>query len=99
MIAIAISGIFLGDATAEVVDQMGVSPEVAGWILGVVTSIPELVSFFAIYAASKRAGKSHSLNDTQESLDNLTGSNMANVSIVYPAGLAAYLLAQLIMGS
>jgi Ca2+/Na+ antiporter len=99
LIAIAIAGIFLGDATAKVVDQMGVSPEVAGWILGVVTSIPELVSFFAIYAASKRAGKSHSLNDTQEALDNLTGSNMANVSIVYPIGLAAYLLAQLTMGS
>lgn len=99
LIAIAIAGIFLGEATADVVDQMGVSPEVAGWILGVVTSIPELVSFFAIYAASKRAGKSHSLNDTQEALDNLTGSNMANVSIVYPLGLAAYLLAQLIMSS
>jgi len=99
LVAIAIAGIFLGDATAKVVDEMDVSPEAAGWILGVVTSIPELVSFFAIYAASKRAGKSHSLNDTQEALDNLTGSNMANVSIVYPVGLAAYLLAQLTMGS
>ena len=99
LVAIAIAGIFLGDATAKVVDEMDVSPEAAGWILGVVTSIPELVSFFAIYAASKRAGKSHSLNDTQEALDNLTGSNMANVSIVYPVGRAAYLLAQLIMGS
>ena len=95
LIAIAIAGMFLGDATADVVKQMGVSPEIAGWILGVVTSIPELVSFFAIYAASKRAGKSQSLNDTQEALDNLTGSNMANVSIVYPIGLAAYLLAQM----
>jgi len=95
LIAIAIAGMFLGDATADVVEQMGVSPEIAGWILGVVTSIPELVSFFAIYAASKRAGKSQSLNDTQEALDNLTGSNMANVSIVYPIGLAAYLLAQM----
>ncbi|MDC0307224.1 hypothetical protein OAL18_00380 [bacterium] len=97
LIAIAIAGMFLGDATANVVDQMGVSPEIAGWILGVVTSIPELVSFFAIYAASKRAGKSQSLNDTQEALDNLTGSNMANVSIVYPIGLAAYLLAQMLV--
>ena len=69
---------FLGEATASVVDQMGVSPEIAGWILGVVTSIPELVSFFAIYAASKRAGKSQSLNDTQEALDNLTGGVSAH---------------------
>jgi Ca2+/Na+ antiporter len=99
LIAIAIAGMFLGEATASVVDQMGVSPEIAGWILGVVTSIPELVSFFAIYAASKRAGKSQSLNDTQEALDNLTGSNMANVSIVYPFGLTAYLLAQLLFAN
>ena len=77
---------------------MGVSPEAAGWILGVVTSIPEMVSFFAIYAASRRAGKSGGLSDTQEALDNLTGSNMANVSIVYPLGLAAYLLGKLMQG-
>ena len=92
LIAIAIAGIFLGNSTARVVNQMEVRPEIAGWILGVVTSIPELVSFFAIYAASKRAGMSQSLNDTQEALDNLTGSNMANVGIVYPIGLAVYLL-------
>lgn len=97
LIAIAIAGVFLGAATASVVEDIGVRPEIAGWILGVVTSIPELVSFFAIYAASSRAGKSQSLNDTQEALDNLTGSNMANVSIVYPFGLAAYLLATLFL--
>lgn len=97
LIAIAIAGIFLGEATASVVEDIGVRPEIAGWILGVVTSIPELVSFFAIYAASSRAGKSQSLNDTQEALDNLTGSNMANVSIVYPFGLTAYLLASLFL--
>ena len=98
LIAIIIAGMFLGEATADVVEKMGVSPEAAGWILGVVTSIPEMVSFFAIYAASRRAGKSGGLSDTQEALDNLTGSNMANVSIVYPLGLAAYLLGKLIQG-
>jgi len=97
--AIAIAGMFLGDATARVVKQMHVRPEIAGWILGVVTSIPELVSFFAIYATAKRAGKSQSLNDTQEALDNLTGSNMANVGIVYPLGLAVYLLVAFFVGS
>ena len=98
LIAIAIAGMFLGEATARVVKQMHVRPEIAGWILGVVTSIPELVSFFAIYATAKRAGKSQSLNDTQEALDNLAGSNMANVGIVYPLGLAAYLLAIFFFG-
>lgn len=92
LIAIAIAGMFLGGATAEVVEQLGVPPAVAGWILGVVTSIPEAVSFFAVYAAANREGKLRDLNDTQEVLDNLTGSNMANVGVVYPFGLLAFLL-------
>lgn len=93
LVAIAIAGIFLGSATAGVVEQLGVHPVVAGWILGVVTSIPEMVSFFAVYATAKREGTLQDLHDTQEALDNLTGSNMSNVGIVYPTGLLAYLLA------
>lgn len=92
LIAITIAGIFLGDATADVVDQMGIQPTVAGWILGFVTSIPEMVSFFAVYATARKEGRLGDLNDTQEALDNLTGSNMANVGIVYPIGLLVYLL-------
>ena len=92
IIAIAIAGMFLGNATADVVEQLGVHPAVAGWILGVVTSILEMVSFFAVYAAESREGKLRDLDDTQEALDNLTGSNMANVGVVYPIGLLAFLL-------
>ena len=93
LVAIIVAGIFLGDATAKVVAQMGVHPAAAGWILGVVTSIPEMVSFFAVYAAANREGRLQDLNDTQEALDNLTGSNMSNVGIVYPIGLLALVLA------
>ena len=93
LIAIAIAGMFLGDATASVIDQLGIRPAIAGWILGVVTSIPEMVSFFSVYSVSKSTATTDSLNATQEVLDNLTGSNMANVGFVYPLGLAAFLLA------
>ena len=93
LIAIGIAGMFLGDATADVVEHLGVHPAIAGWILGVVTSIPEMVSFFAVYGVAKQEGRLNDLNDTQEALDNLTGSNMANVGVVYPVGLLAYLLA------
>ena len=92
LVSICVAGIFLGNATADVVDQLGVHPAVAGWILGVVTSIPEMVTFFAVYGSAKRDGDLKDLNDTQEALDNLTGSNMANVGIVYPIGLLAFLL-------
>lgn len=98
LVAIGVAGVFLGDATAEVVETMGVRPAIAGWILGVVTSIPEMVSFFAVYATSKREEKLHELNDTQEVLDNLTSSNMSNVGIVYPMGLLAYLVAVYFLG-
>lgn len=99
LIAISIAGIFLGDATATVIEQLHIRPAIAGWILGVVTSIPEMVSFFAVYAASHREGRAQDLNDTQEALDNLTGSNMANVGIVYPLGLLAFLIATSLMAS
>ena len=99
LVAISIAGVFLGDATAAVVEQMGIRPTLAGWILGVVTSIPEAVSFFAIYQASRRVGKLQELNDTQEALDNLTGSNMANVGFVYPVGLLTFLLVSSLIGT
>ncbi len=99
LIAITVAGMFLGDATAAVVEQMGIRPTIAGWILGVVTSIPETVSFFAVYAASRREGKLRELNDTQEALDNLTGSNMANVGVVYPIGLLTFLLVSSFFGT
>ncbi len=92
LIAIAIAGMILGGATADVVEQLGVHPAIAGWILGVVTSIPEMVSFFAIYVTASREGRLQELDDTQEALDNLTVSNMSNVGIVYPVGLLAFLL-------
>lgn len=92
IIAITVAGLFLGDATAAVVEQMGIRPAIAGWILGFVTSIPELVTFFAVYAVAHRDGNLHKLDDTQEALDNLTGSNMSNVGVVYPVGLLVFLL-------
>jgi len=92
LIAIVIAGVFLGDSTATVVQELGVHPAIAGWILGFVTSLPEMVTFFAVYSEAKKEGTLGDLNDTQEALDNLTGSNMANVGFVYPLGLLAFLV-------
>ncbi|MCO4773833.1 MAG: hypothetical protein KDA24_27625 [Deltaproteobacteria bacterium] len=89
---IAVAGIFLGDATRQVVNQMGVQPALAGWLLGVVTSLPEVVTFFAVYGAARREGKLHLLEDTQEVLDNLAASNMSNTGLIYPVGLIVFLL-------
>ena len=92
---IAVAGAFLGDATEAVVNAMGVHPAAAGWILGLCTSLPEMVTFFAVYAGAKESGEIVGLGDTQEALDNLTASNMANVGLIYPIGLAVYLVVTL----
>lgn len=92
LVAIAVAGTFLGESTAAVVRQLGIRPIIAGWILGFITSIPEMVTFFAVYSTSRREGNLAGQSDTQEALDNLTGSNMANVGIVYPLGLLAFLI-------
>ncbi len=97
LVVIGIVGMFLGDATKTVVEQLGIHPAIAGCILGLCTSIPELISFFAVYQASRQAGRLNDLADTQEALDNLTSSNMANVGVVYPTGLAAFLLASVFL--
>jgi len=99
LIAIVIAGFFLGTATADVVEKIGVHPAVAGWILGFTTSIPEMISFFAVYATASKEGKLQNLSDTQEVLDNLAGSNMANVGFVYPIGLAAFLLGSALLAA
>jgi Ca2+/Na+ antiporter len=93
LVCVALMGSLLGNATADVIEQFGIHPAVAGWILGTVTSLPEMVTFFAVYLTSRRQGTLHLLDDTQEVLDNLTGSNMANVGVVYPAGLLTFLIA------
>ena len=92
LVLIAGAGFFLGDATKSVVQQMGVHPAIAGWILGTVTSLPEVVTFFSVFATSRREGKADKIDDSQEALDNLAASNMSNTGLIYPIGLAVYLL-------
>ncbi len=97
-ILIAVAGFFLGGATEEVVNQLGVHPALAGWVLGLVTSLPEMVTFFAIYSLARKKGTSHLGEDTQEALDNLAASNMTNTGLIYPIGLAVFLLGRSLAG-
>jgi Ca2+/Na+ antiporter len=94
VVLIVVAGFFLGGATEQVVNQLGIHPAVAGWILGFVTSLPEMVTFYAIYSAARRQGTSHLGEDTQEALDNLAASNMSNTGLVYPLGLSVFLLSR-----
>ncbi|GAG25309.1 unnamed protein product, partial [marine sediment metagenome] len=63
-----------------------------GWILGFITSLPELTSFFEIYRLEKKNGRLHLLDDTQEALDALVSSNMSNLGVILPIGIIVYSL-------
>jgi Ca2+/Na+ antiporter len=98
LLMIAMAGFFLGRATEDVVNQLGIHPAIAGWVLGLVTSLPEMVTFFAIYSVAKKQGTSHLREDSQEVLDNLAASNMANTGLIYPLGLTVLLLGRMLAG-
>ena len=78
-------------ATRDVVQIMGVPAIAAGWILGVVTSLPEAVTFFTVFS-DERAGGEDPKSQIQELLDNLAASNMSNSGLIYPLGLTIFLL-------
>ncbi len=90
---IMLAGNFLGSSTRDVVQQLGIPAFVAGWILGLVTSLPEAVTFFEVFS-TKRAGAAPDRKaQIQELLDNLAASNMSNSGLIYPLGLGVFLLA------
>ncbi|TGG79466.1 MAG: hypothetical protein ERJ69_06875 [Aphanocapsa feldmannii 288cV] len=77
----------LSSSTHELVQVFAIPAWAVGWLLGVVTSLPEMTSFFELYAISQRRGLLHELDDTQAGLDALVSSNMANIALIYPLGL------------
>ena len=83
----------LGSATRAVVFEMGVPASAAGWILGLVTSLPEAVTFFSAFSSDRVQTKSVDRGaQMQELLDNLAASNMSNSGLIYPVGLAIFLM-------
>ncbi|MBD3419991.1 MAG: hypothetical protein GF398_07740 [Chitinivibrionales bacterium] len=87
VVAISVTGKFLGATAEDLVDDLQISAWLIGWVLGFITSIPEMSSFFLVYKVHKRQGKAHKLDDTQEALDALVSSNMSNLGIILPVGI------------
>ncbi len=78
----SVAGSLLGTSAEVIVNKMGIPVIFAGWFLGFISSLPELTTFFNVYSAAKKKGPIAGTADTQEVLDNLTGSNMSNVGII-----------------
>ena len=89
IIGIIVAGNYLGIVAESIVNTLDVPEWAVGWILGFMTSLPELTSFFAVFAAAKN---SKGDADCQQNLDNLAASNMCNVGFIYPLGIIVFIL-------
>jgi Ca2+/Na+ antiporter len=96
ILGIVATGHFLGREASLVVREAGVPEWAVGWILGVITSLPEMTGFFSLFATAKRDADPEDDRDCQEALDSLAASNMSNVGLIYPMGITAFLLATLL---
>ena len=91
ILGITLTGYYLGVVAERVVTQMGVSQATVGWILGFITSLPELTTFFAVFAEAKRRQDSSDAS-MQANLDNLAASNMSNLGLIFPIGITVFLV-------
>ena len=89
---ILFAGRFLGDSAGALIKQLSVPAWAVGWILGLVTSVCELASFIEIYRVHKPKDSPSHVKDTQEALDALVASNIANLGLILPLGMMIYLI-------
>jgi len=88
---VLIAGHFLGKSAETLILKLSIPSWMVGWILGSITSIPELTSFIEIYGFHKKRDTLYLLKDTQEALDALVASNMSNLGIILPIGMMLFL--------
>jgi len=96
ILGITLSGYYLGVYAAKVVNLMGVPQWAVGWILGFITSLPELTTFFAVFSAAKKRGEKSDAS-LQANLDNLAASNMSNLGLIFPIGITVFLITRALM--
>ncbi len=89
---ILLAGRFLGSSAGALIKQLHVPAWAVGWILGLVTSVCELASFIEIYRIHRPKDSPSHIKDTQEALDALVASNIANLGLILPLGMLVYLL-------
>ena len=94
---ILIAGIllyFVGDALGNVLENLsehfGIAEWILGVLLGVITSIPELVTFFESQKHYKKE-EDNNLLGVIEATNNLLTSNMLNVFIIQAIGIFIYI--------
>ena len=92
IMVILLAGRYLGGSAGALVIHLNVPAWAVGWILGLVTSVCELASFVEIYRIHKPKDSPRHIKDTQEALDALVASNIANLGLILPLGMIIYLM-------
>ena len=87
---VTVAGRFLGTSAERLIGTVGVPAWLVGWILGFITSVPEMTSFFEIYRLHRKRDQLHLAHDTQEALDALVASNMCNLGVILPLGMIVF---------
>ena len=87
MLVILVAGFYIGSVAENLIRELGVPSWMIGWILGLISSIPEMSGFFEIFRKYKQAGTLKGIDDTQEALDALVASNMCNLCLILPFGI------------
>ncbi len=95
---ILIAGIllyFIGDALGSVLENLsesfGIAESILGVLLGMITSIPELVTFFEAQNHYKKE-EDKNLLGVIEATNNLLTSNMLNLFVIQAIGILIYIL-------
>lgn len=94
LILVALVGLyFLGTALGSTVFELGTTfgvPEIVlGVVIGVVTSLPELTTFFSSYLWHRNNGSDRA---NEEVVHNMLASNASNLLLIQTIGLAVFLL-------
>ena len=92
VLGIILAGNYLGEEAKLVVEGMGVPQWAVGWILGFITSLPEMTAFFAVFGSAVGEMADGDDTDCQENLDSLAASTMSNLGLLYPIGIAVFLV-------
>jgi len=94
LIVVVVAGRFLGNSAHALIVGLNTSAWLVGWILGFITSLPEMVSFFEVYRIEKANDRLDQLHGTQQALDALVSSNMSNLGVILPIGAIIAILVQ-----
>lgn len=86
---------FIGDALGSVLENLsenfGIAESILGILLGLITSIPELVTFFESQKHYKKE-EDKNLLGVIEATNNLLTSNMLNLFIIQVIGIVIYII-------